>query len=168
MCHIFVTFSECIELVSKTVKAIVWCFLNQIKLCYILFKYQKPYWGKWWVDFWPFHIFTRPWQNRNFINWLPIFLRLRSHLHCSVASIFCFLLYFHLPVNITLMIHIRFFPTHPQKTHIFCHPLSRFIQYVLYTKTLHTRSWCIKRKGIKKDTCSKILSEVPLFFWTSF
>merc|ERR1711956_205535 len=68
------------------------------------------------------------------------FFRLRSHLRCGVASIFCFLLSFHSPVYITLMIHIRFFPPTPQKTHIFCHPLSRFIQYVLYTKTLHTRS----------------------------
>lgn len=47
------------------------------------------------------------------------FFRLR----CGVASIFCFLLSFHSPVYITLMIHIRLFPTHPPKNpHILSPP----------------------------------------------
>merc|ERR1711956_89546 len=51
------------------------------------------------------------------------FFRLRSHLRCGVASIFCFLLSFHSPVYITLMIHIRFFSTHPPKNpHILSPP----------------------------------------------
>merc|ERR1712008_150109 len=115
---------------------------NKILFYYLLHSvsYQKPYWENDGSIFGPSILLTRPRKNGNFINWLPIFFRLRSHLLCGVASIFCFLLSFHSPVYITLMIHIRFFPNTPQKTHIFCHPLSRFIQYVLYTTTVHTRS----------------------------
>lgn len=70
---------------------------NKILFYYCLHSvsYQKPYWENDGSIFGPSILLTRPRPNGNFINWLPIFFKLR----CGVASIFCFLLSFHSNVS---------------------------------------------------------------------
>ena len=46
---------------------------------------------------------------------------------------------------------------------LFCPPFSRFI-HMLYTKTLHTRSWCIKKRN-KEITCNKTRATPCIFDW---